>query len=44
MRCPAPLAPLGAALALQAYSNKTVYDKIHETNLYNPAYSPFLRG
>jgi len=35
---------LGAALALQAYSNKTVYNKIHETYLYNPAYSPFLRG
>ena len=35
---------LGTSLALQAYGNKTVYNGIHETYLYNPAYSPFLRG
>ena len=35
---------LGTSLALQAYSDKTIYNRIHETYLYNPAYSPFLRG
>ena len=35
---------LGAALALQAYRNRTVYDAVHETYLYNPAYSPVMRG
>ena len=35
---------LGTSLALQAYTNKGVYNKIHETYLFNPAYSPFLRG
>jgi len=35
---------LGTSLALEAYTNPTVYKKIHETYLYNPAYSPFLRG
>jgi len=35
---------LGTSLALQAYSDKGTYDRIHETYLYNPAYSPFLRG
>ena len=31
---------LGTSLALQAYKNKTIYNGIHETYLYNPAYSP----
>ena len=35
---------LGTSLALQAYGNKLIYNAIHETYLYNPAYSPFLRG
>ena len=35
---------LGTSLALEAYSNPTIYNKVHETYLYNPAYSPFLRG
>ena len=35
---------LGAALALQSYGNRNIYNKIHETYLFNPAYSPFLRG
>ena len=35
---------LGTSLALQAYSNKLVYNAIHETYLYSPAYSPFLKG
>ena len=35
---------LGTSLSLQAYGNKTVYNAIHETYLYSPAYSPFLRG
>ena len=35
---------LGTSLALQAYKNKTIYNGIHETYLYNPAYSPLLRG
>mgnify|MGYP000657444085 CR=1 FL=1 len=35
---------LGTSLALQAYGNKTVYNAIHETYLYSPAYSPFLKG
>ena len=35
---------LGTSLALQAYNDRDVYNKIHETYLYNPAYSPFLRG
>ena len=35
---------LGSSLALQSYGNQTIYDRIHETYLFNPAYSPFLRG
>ena len=35
---------LGTSLALQAYNNKAIYNRIHETYLYSPAYSPFLRG
>ena len=35
---------LGTSLALQAYKNKLIYNAIHETYLYSPAYSPFLRG
>ena len=35
---------LGGSLALQAYENKLIYNAIHETYLYSPAYSPFLRG
>ena len=35
---------LGSSLSLQAYSDKTIYNAIHETYLYSPAYSPFLRG
>jgi len=35
---------LGTSLALRAYENKTIYNGIHETYLYNPAYSPLLRG
>ena len=35
---------LGTSLALQAYTDRSVYDKIHETYLFNPAYSPFMRG
>jgi hypothetical protein len=35
---------LGTSLALQAYGNDTIYNGIHETYLYNPAYSPFVRG
>ena len=35
---------LGTSLALESYSDKAVYNAIHETYLYSPAYSPFLRG
>ena len=35
---------LGTSLALEAYGNKTIYNAIHETYLFSPAYSPFLRG
>jgi hypothetical protein len=35
---------LGTSLALESYSNATIYNKIHETYLFNPAYSPFMRG
>ena len=36
---------LGTSLALKAYSDyNRIYDRIHETYMYNPAYSPFLRG
>ena len=36
---------LGTSLALQAYSNSAqTFDAIHETYLYNPAYSPVLKG
>ena len=35
---------LGTSLTLQAYGDRTVYNAIHETYLYSPAYSPFLRG
>ena len=35
---------LGTSLALQAYKNKLIYNAIHETYLYNPAYSPLLKG
>ena len=35
---------LGTSLALESYSSAQIYNQIHETYLYNPAYSPFLRG
>ena len=35
---------LGASLALEAMRHKDVYSAVHETYLYSPAYSPFLRG
>ena len=35
---------LGTSLSLQAYGDSTVYDGIHETYLYNPAYGPLVRG
>ena len=35
---------LGTSLALQAYGDKSIYNAIHETYLYNPAYSPLVRG
>ena len=35
---------LGTSLALQAYGDKSIYNAIHETYLYNPAYSPIVRG
>ena len=36
---------LGSSLALEAYnSNREIYNRVHETYLYNPAYSPILRG
>lgn len=35
---------LGTSLTLQAYGNRTIYDAIHETYVYNPAYSMFARG
>ena len=35
---------LGTSLALEAYGNKTIYNAMHETYLYNPAYSPLMRG
>ena len=35
---------LGTSLALEAYGNSTIYNAIHETYLYNPAYSPIVRG
>lgn len=36
---------LGTSLALKAYSDySAIYKRIHETYLYAPAYSPFLRG
>ena len=36
---------LGVSLALEAYNwNREIYNRVHETYLYNPAYSPFLRG
>jgi hypothetical protein len=35
---------LGTSLALESYGSNSIYDRIHETYLYNPAYSPFLRG
>ena len=35
---------LGTSLALQSYKNKLIYNAIHETYLYNPAYSPLLKG
>ena len=36
---------LGTSLALKAYSDySAIYSRIHETYLYAPAYSPFLRG
>ena len=36
---------LGTTLALQAYVNSSsTYNAVHETYLFNPAYSPFLRG
>jgi hypothetical protein len=35
---------LGTSLALQSYKDKLIYNAVHETYLYSPAYSPFLRG
>ena len=36
---------LGTALALRAYnSDKALYNRVHETYLFNPSYSPFVRG
>jgi hypothetical protein len=36
---------LGTSLSLQAYRNsKPIYNAIHESYMYSPAYSPFLRG
>ena len=35
---------LGTSLALSAFGNKTIYNAIHETYMFNPAYSPFLKG
>ena len=36
---------LGTSLALQAYGGTPpIYNAIHETYLYNPAYSPIVRG
>ena len=36
---------LGTGFALQAYNaNREIYNRVHETYLYNPAYSPFMRG
>ena len=35
---------LGTALALDAYKSPAIYNRIHETFLYNPAYSPLVRG
>jgi len=35
---------LGTSLALQSYEDKLIYNAVHETYLYSPAYSPFLRG
>ena len=35
---------LGTSLALESYGTKSIYNRIHETYLYSPAYSPFLRG
>ena len=35
---------LGTSLALEAYDNNAIYNAIHETYLYNPAYSPIVRG
>ena len=32
-------------MALKAYnSDKALYNRVHETYLYNPSYSPFVRG
>jgi hypothetical protein len=35
---------LGTTLALQAFGNSTIYNGIHETYMYNPAYSPIMQG
>ena len=35
---------LGTSLALESYKDKLIYNAIHESYLYSPAYSPFLRG
>ena len=36
---------LGTGFVLQGYNaNREIYDRVHETYLYNPAYSPFVRG
>jgi len=35
---------LGTSLALRAYGNKTIYNAVHETYLFSPAYSPFVSG
>lgn len=36
---------LGTGFVLEGYNaNREIYNRVHETYLYNPAYSPFLRG
>ena len=35
---------LGTSLSLQAFSDSTVYDGIHEAYMYAPAYSVFMKG
>ena len=35
---------LGTSLALRAFKDKAIYNAVHETYLYSPAYSPFVKG